>query len=210
MLTRTLLFLFGLMTLASGIAVVTHAGLGTSTISSMAFVLTNAFDLSMGTFVFLTNVFFFCLQTLVDRTHFLTKFLKQIPICFVFGIIFDVAFEWTAIVNPSTYALQIFSVLGGSAMMGLGIASMVYARLAILPPEGFILSIIHRFGGSFGNLRVALDVSLVLCAALSSWLLLGRIDGLREGTLIAALTAGQFAKLFLECLPHLIPTKQQP
>ena len=75
MLTRTLLFLFGLMTLASGIAVVTHAGLGTSTISSMAFVLTNAFDLSMGTFVFLTNVFFFCLQTLVDRTHFLTKFL---------------------------------------------------------------------------------------------------------------------------------------
>ena len=45
---------------------------------------------------------------------------------------------------------------------------MVFARLAILPPEGFVLSIIKRWGGSFGNLRTGVDVFLVIAAVSAS------------------------------------------
>ena len=87
----------------------------------------------------------------------------------------------------------------------MGIAGMVFARLAILPPEGLVISIIRRWGGSFGNLRTGVDVFLVIAAASLSWLLLGSIEGVREGTLVAAVCGGQFAKVFLKVLGRLFP-----
>lgn len=132
MFIRALIFFFGLLMLSTGISVITHAGLGTGTISSVALVLSKALPLSMGFFVFLTNVFFFVLQTAVDPSRFLVKLVKQIPICFVFGLFFDAA------------------------------------------------------------------TSL-------SCLLLGSIEGVREGTLVAAVCGGQFAKVFLKVLGRLFP-----
>lgn len=204
MLIRTLIFLFGLLMLSTGIAIITHAGLGTGTISSVALVLSKTFPLSMGLFVFLTNVFFL-LQTAVDPSNFFAKLLKQIPICFVFGLFFDAAYALTAFIAPEAYAERILTVLVGTVFNGMGIAGMVFARLAILPPEGLVISIIRRWGGSFGNLRTGVDVFLVLVAVSLSWLLLGSVEGVREGTLIAAVCGGQFAKLFLKLLGRLLP-----
>lgn len=159
----------------------------------------------MGLFVFLTNVFFFLLQTAVDPSNFFAKLLKQIPICFVFGLFFDAAYALTAFIAPEAYAERILTVLVGTVFNGMGIAGMVFARLAILPPEGLVISIIRRWGGSFGNLRTGVDVFLVLVAVSLSWLLLGSVEGVREGTLIAAVCGGQFAKLFLKLLGRLLP-----
>ena len=121
--------------LSTGISVITHTGLGTGTISSVALVLSKALPLSMGFFVFLTNVFFFVLQTAVDPSRFLVKLVKQIPICFVFGLFFDAAYALTSFVAPAAYLEQLATVFIGTVFNGMGIAGMVFARLAILPPE---------------------------------------------------------------------------
>lgn len=199
MFIRALIFFFGLLMLSTGISVITHAGLGTGTISSVALVLSKALPLSMGFFVFLTNVFF-VLQTAVDPSRFLVKLVKQIPICFVFGLFFDAAYALTSFVAPVAYLEQLATVFNG-----MGIAGMVFARLAILPPEGLVISIIGRWGGSFGNLRTGIDVFLVIAATSLSCLLLGSIEGVREGTLVAAVCGGQFAKVFLKVLGRLFP-----
>ena len=162
MFIRALIFFFGLLMLSTGISVITHAGLGTGTISSVALVLSKALPLSMGFFVFLTNVFFFVLQTAVDPSRFLVKLVKQIPICFVFGLFFDAAYALTSFVAPAAYLEQLATVFIGTVFNGMGIAGMVFARLAILPPEGLVISIIRRWGGSFGNLRTGIDVFLAL------------------------------------------------
>ena len=177
MFIRALIFFFGLLMLSTGISVITHAGLGTGTISSVALVLSKALPLSMGFFVFLTNVFFFVLQTAA-----LTSF-----------------------VAPAAYLEQLATVFIGTVFNGMGIAGMVFARLAILPPEGLVISIIRRWGGSFGNLRTGIDVFLVIAATSLSCLLLGSIEGVREGTLVAAVCGGQFAKVFLKVLGRLFP-----
>lgn len=70
MLSRVLIFLFGLIVLSLGIATVTHAGLGTGTVSSAAIVLSRQTGLSMGLFVFLTNVFFLCFSVWLTRRIF--------------------------------------------------------------------------------------------------------------------------------------------
>ena len=78
MFARFMIFFFGLCVLSLGIATVTNAGLGTGTVSSVAFVLNRLTDFSMGFFVFLTNVFFFVLQVIVDSKDFLKKSIKAI------------------------------------------------------------------------------------------------------------------------------------
>ncbi len=205
MFTRFLIFFFGLCTLSLGIATVTHAGLGTGTVSLLAFLLTKLTGLSMGFYVFLTNVFFFVLQIMVNHKNFWIKAVKQLPICFVFGMIFDVAMMVTAAMVPQTYTQQVLMVLLGTTLTGLGIASMVFARLAILPPEGLVLSIMDRWGGSFGHLRMGVDVFLVTVTVILSLLTFGTIVGLREGTLITAVCSGQIAKVFLKVWGKIFP-----
>lgn len=205
MFIRVLIFFFGLCVLSLGISTVTNAGLGTGTVSSVAYVLNELCGLSIGFFVFLTNVFFFVLQIIVDPEKVFVKALKQLPICFVFGVIFDIAMEITAQITTDSYFEQVLMACIGSVVTGLGIASMVFARLAILPPEGLCLSIMKRWGGSFGNLRMGVDVFLVLATVVISWFSLGTIIGLREGTIITACCSGQVSKLFLILWHHFFP-----
>ena len=161
MLSRVLIFLFGLVVLSLGITIVTHAGLGTGTVSSAAIVLSRQTGLSMGLFVFLTNVFFFVLQCLVDPKNLMVKAVKQLPVCAFFGAVFDVAMWVTSFLEPTNYGWAFMQVFLGTCLTGLGVSAMVFARLLVLPPEGFVIAVMHRFGGSFGTIRTSVDVFLV-------------------------------------------------
>lgn len=156
-----------------------------------------------------SNVFFFILQVAVDHKNIFQKALRQLPICFVFGMIFDVALWISAHVVPQNYIEQVLMAFAGSALTGLGIASMVFARLAILSPEGFVLAVMNRWGGSFGTLRMTVDLFLLASAAILSLLVFGTIFGIREGTLITAVCSGPIAKQFLKVWGILFP-KHRP
>ena len=205
MIQRMLIFFFGLCMLSLGIATTTHAELGTGTLSSVALVLNRATGVSMGFFVFLTNFFFFVIQIIIDSRAILQKALRQLPICAAFGLIFDIAMMVTSFVAPETYVGQIGYVLLGTLGVGIGIASMVFARIAILPPEGVVLAVLGRWGGSFGTLRMGIDIFRGVVASTLSLILFGTVVGVREGTLIAALLGGQIAKRVLIVWGRLFP-----
>lgn len=208
MFARVLIFLFGLCVLSLGIAVVTQAGLGTGTVSSCAIVLHEWTGLSMGLFVFATNVFFFVIQCGVDPKHLLIKAVKQLPVCALFGAVFDVAMWATSSIVPGSYPMAVVQVVCGTVLTGLGISGMVFARLLVLPPEGLVISIMHRWGGSFGTLRMGVDIFLVVVAVVLSFIAFGTIVGLREGTLITALGAGRCANVFLKMWARFFPGHQ--
>ncbi len=205
MAIRMLIFFFGLCMLSLGISVVTHAELGTGTVSSVAIVMNKATGLSMGLYVFATNAFFFILQIIVDPTKILQKALRQLPICACFGFIFDIAYWLTSGLQAESYIGRLGFVALGVCGTGLGIASMVFARIAILPLEGVVLAVLGRWGGSFGTLRMGVDVIIVTTAIVLSLIFFGTIVGIREGTLITALCSGPIAKQFLRIWGKLMP-----
>lgn len=205
MFSRTLIFLFGLIVLSLGIATVTHAGLGTGTVSSAAIVLSRQTGLSIGFFVFATNAFFFILQCLVDPKNILIKAVKQLPVCALFGAVFDVAMWATSFMEPTNYAWAFLQVCLGTCLTGLGISGMVFARLLVLPPEGLVIAVMHRMGGSFGTIRMTIDVFLVLVAVSLSMWFFGTVYGVREGTLVTALMAGRLANGFLRRWGQIFP-----
>ena len=48
----------------------------------------------------------------------------------------------------------------------------------------------------FGTTKIAFDVTLTITAALLSFIFFGRLTGVREGTVIAALLVGFIARIF--------------
>ena len=205
MFLRVILFLLGLSTLALGISGVTNAHLGTGSVSSTAYVLSMGTGLTMGFYVFLTNAFFFLIEIAIEPREILKKALFQLPICALFGFVIDVAMWVTSFLHPATYWEQLLMVLAGTCTIGLGVGTMVFARFAILPPEGAVLAFIGRWGGSFGTLRSGADCFLVVLAIALSFWFFGELRGIREGTVIAALGGGNIAKFVISGWNKLLP-----
>lgn len=82
---------------------------------------------------------------------------------------------------------------------------MVFARLLVLPPEGLAIAVMHRFGGSFGTIRMMIDVFLGIVSIAMSFTFFGSVYGLREGTLVTAVFAGRLANGFLKRWGRLFP-----
>ena len=206
MFKRIFLFAVGLSVLSLGISLVTNAHLGTGAVSSTAYVLSLGTGLSMGFYVFLTNAFFFLIEILIEPREILKKAVFQLPICGLFGLVIDIAMWLTAPLSPEAYWLKIAMVLVGTVMTGMGAGTMVFARFAILPPEGAVLAFIERWGGSFGTLRSGADLFLVIVAVALSFMFFGELRGVREGTVIAALGAGNVGRIVIAAWNRLLPS----
>lgn len=202
---RFLIFFLGLSALSLGIALITRAGEGTSTVSSFAYVMQRLTHLSMGFGVVITNGLFFLAQLFISRDRWWQKFAGQMSATVLFGFTIDVAMGATANIHPANLLLSLLEAVGGSAVVGFGVSALVFARLIVLPVEGAVLAVMSRFGGSFGHIRTGADVVIVLAAALASWIAFGDFEGLGLGTLVAALLSGTFAKFFLRGWGRVFP-----
>ena len=68
----------------------------------------------------------------------------------------------------------------------------------MLPGESFVRAIAQTWNTNFGTTKIIFDSSMVIIAGVLSFVILGRLNGLREGTVIAALLVGFIARLFGE------------
>lgn len=66
--------------------------------------------------------------------------------------------------------------------------------MVTLAGEGMVLAVCRAFGTPFPKTRVGFDVTLVVIASVLSLLFLHRLEGVREGTVAAAILVGMVAK----------------
>lgn len=204
LLRRYLVFVCALFVSALGVSVITRSYLGTSPISSSPYVFSLNTPLSMGVCIFILNMLLIMGQMLMlgrsgIRQRRLDLFM-QIPVSVLFGFFIDVTMALLNDYMPTVYAFQILSLVAGSAILALGVCLEVVADVTMLSAEYFVQIASLRFKKDFGLVKTVFDVSLMVMAALFSLLLAGRIEGLREGTVIAALITGPFVRFFLPYL----------
>ena len=84
---RYILFVIGLYFMSLGTALITKTGLGTSPNSSIAYVLSLKFPLSLGVFITLFNILLIVLQILLLRKLFQAIQLLPLPVSFVFSFL---------------------------------------------------------------------------------------------------------------------------
>lgn len=185
----------GLIIMAFGVAFSIKAGLGTSPISSLPYVLSQITPhLTVGTATIAMHVTLILLQILLLRRQYDPIQLIQLPVALVFGVLTDFAVWALGGVSASSYPLQWVLCGAGILLIAVGVSFEVTANVVTLAGEGMVLAVCKAFPVKFANAKVGFDVTLVVTASLLSFLFLGRLIGVREGTVAAAILVGLVAR----------------
>ncbi len=193
---RYLVFLVGLFINALGVSLITLADLGTSPISSIPYVLSLNFSMTLGEFTIIFSMLLIVLQLIILRKNFKPEHFLQIPISVLFGYFIDMTMAMMYFVDPQTYPGKLMALLAGCVILGFGVYLEVAANVAMLPGESFVRAVSSTWKTEFGTTKVAFDISMTVIAAALSFLLAFQLDGVREGTVIAALLVGLIARAF--------------
>lgn len=186
----------GLSVMAAGVAFSITADLGTSPISSVPYVTSLICNVSTGVTTIIMNTFFILLQIIILKKDFRLFQLLQFTATIVFGTMIDVFSAALASVSYSGYLSQCLLCLTGIILVAAGVSLEVAAGLVTVPGEGIVLTLSRALKIRFGNMKTIFDVTLVAVSIILSLLFLSRPDGIREGTLAAALLVGQFVRIF--------------
>lgn len=194
LILRYLIFSIGLYCLSLGMVLIVASSLGTTPISSLNYVLSLNTPLTLGGATFIFNMALIVAQLFMAGRHASRKdrveILLQIPFSVPFSLFIDFNMWILSGLHVSGYAMAVAVLMLGCVMQGVGVALEIKPDVAMMSAEGFVKYTSRRFSKPFGTTKVMFDISLVAGAVLLSWVLAGRIDGVREGTVIAALITG--------------------
>jgi uncharacterized membrane protein YczE/cytidylate kinase len=204
---RYFIFLVGLFINSLGVSMVTKAALGTSPISSIPYVLSLKFSPTLGEFTIGFSMLLIILQLIILRKNFKLEHILQIPVSVLFGYFIDFSMMLLSSVNPERYIIKIVYLLIGCLILGFGVYLEVLANVVMLPGESFVRAVVFTWKTEFGTSKVIFDVSMTVIAGILAIVLTGKIQGVREGTIVAALLVGFIARLLqrkLSFMPELL------
>ena len=169
LLKRYLIFLAGLFVNSLGVALITKANLGTSPISSIPYVLSLNFALSLGNFTIIFSILLIVLQIVILGKNFKPESLLQIPVSIAFGFFIDFSMILLNALNPQMYAAKvaymfITYILWGSIFYTS--VNIPYGSMASVissePKDRSSLSVFRSLGGTLAGILIGMLAPMVV------------------------------------------------
>ncbi len=192
---RIFFFLLGVFLMAMGVSLCISSDLGVSPVSSVPLVFGRIFGMSTGNMTIIVYGVFMLLQLPVLGREFGVKNLLQFPAAVLFGKLIDLTSAWIAPLKPQSYLLKLAALLLG--MVFIALAEKVYlpANVVYVPGDGLMAALAHKSRMKTATVKNLFDLSCVAVSAAAGLIFTGKIIGLREGTVIAALGIGRIMAL---------------
>jgi len=196
LLKRCIALVIGLFIMAIGVALSIKANLGTSPVSCVPYVYSLGFPMTVGLLSIIVNVLMILLQIILLRKEYQLMQLIQLPVALIFGFFIDFAMFLLSDLQTSNYIYQWVLCLLSCVIIAFGVFLEVKANVTYLAGEGLSIAISKAFHTEFGKAKVGVDASLVIIGVVSSFILLHKLEGIREGTIAAALLVGTIARFY--------------
>ena len=195
---RIALMLVGIAVMALGIDIVVKADLGNSPISATPNVLSLGFTaVSFGTFMLGWQCFLVLVQIALLRREFRLVDLWQIPISVFFGVCIDTFMALLGPAAPTSYVASWLWLAGGMAVLALGIVMTVVSGTVMNCGEAVVQAVVRKTGARFGTVKVGFDLACAALACLCSFLFVGHLAGVREGTFVCAAFTGVIVNVYM-------------
>ncbi len=212
--SRIVLYILGLYILSWGVAFSINSNLGGSPMNSFPIAISAVTGLNKGLCV--TGIFtvYVLIQILILRKDFELKNLFQIVFATIFGYMVNFSSFLLGDFAFPTYFGKLGMLAISIVFIAVGITLYIIADLVPMPSEGLAMTIAEKIGQPFHRIKIAVDCTSVVFAIAVSLIGLGRLSGVREGTIITALTVGKgidIATRFLKPKldPFLVENPQQ-
>jgi uncharacterized membrane protein YczE len=192
---RIIFYCSGAFFTALGVVITINANLGVSPVTSLPYVLSLVTNIDVGICFMAFFALIITIQIAILRKNFKLINLTQIIISTLFGYFVILAeFIVGDFVLP-TYPGRLLMLLSGIFFVALGITLYVDAKLVPMPVEGLANAIMQKLKRPFYQMKLTVDCSTVLCSVIISFIVFGRLHGLREGTIISAVLIGWMIKI---------------
>ncbi len=199
------IFLCGLAVMSLGISIVTVAGLGTTPISALPLVSSYISGLTFGQTTLIINIGMILVQLLLLRRKVRWIIILQLPLTFFFAQLIDLSMSLFTQFSLENYWEKLAFSMIGNVVLALGVSLEIYSQAAVLPGEGMVLAMSLFSKKPFPKVKIFNDVSLVIIAIILSVVFFREMRGIREGTVISAITVGllvKFWRFFINKIPY--------
>lgn len=195
---RYMLFLMGLFIASMGVAFSTKAGLGTSPVASVPYSVSLVCKIfTLGGWLNLLSVLQITVQVLLlGKKCKPVEIIIQTVLAFSYGYMTDFSCWLIRGIEVDTYMQQFAYMLLGCIILALGIWIQLKGAVAMLPGEAMNRTISMVTGKKYENIKIFFDFFYISVAAIICLVFIGRLEGVREGSIFAAFAVGNIIKVY--------------
>lgn len=180
--------------------IATRANLGVSPITSIPYVSSIVIPTDFGAAVFTFNLVFFLLGIIIMRRDYKPLYALCIVFALVFSTMCDVYDSFLPYIDGSDYLMGwVFEIIS-AVTLAFGIALSALSSLTMLPADFFTRFVSTLYGFNFGYTKLVLDGIFVVITLIIGLVFLGRIEGIREGTLFLIIAVGPLLNVCMRLL----------
>lgn len=192
------LFLIGLFIASMSVALSAKAGLGTSPVASVPYSVSLVnHTLTFGWWLNMWSVLQIAVQiALLRKKCKPVESIIQTVLAFVYGYLTDFSCKLISGLQANTYIMQFALMILSCFVLGFGIWIQFKGSVAMLPGEAMNRAISEVTGKKYENIKIFFDVLYIIVAAAICFIFIGKLEGVREGSIIAAVLIGNIIKLY--------------
>lgn len=173
-----------------GVVLMLHSGSGISAISSVPYAFSEVFPaLSLGTWTYIFQGTL-VLTLMILRRKFVPSYLFSFVVGFAFSEMLNVHKLWVDTL-PTSVPERILYFVISYILLCIGIALSNRCGLPIIPTDLFPRELADITKIRYSRIKVSYDVICLAITGVMTVLLLGHLDGLGIGTILAAFTMGK-------------------
>ncbi|MDD6614653.1 MAG: DUF6198 family protein [Lachnospiraceae bacterium] len=202
---RGIFYVAGLLILALGIILNTKSGLGVSPIISVSYSISTIAELNFGNTTFLLYTVFVMIEIFLHvfvrhgRTEklslILMKDVMQLPLSLVFTRFMNLFSE---LIPAPSHGLssQLFTLMGGILLTGIGAAMSLNMRIIPNPGDGIVQAIADCIGKTVGFTKNCFDLVSICITIIISLVFAHKLIGVGLGTVVSVLGVGRVIATF--------------
>lgn len=192
---RIVFYVLGLLILALAVSISVKSNLGVSPVSSVPLVFSNVSGIELGNMTIIVFCVYVLVQIVILRKAFPPVQLLQVVCAVLFGKF--VTLTGAVIKNwvPSTYIEQLLMIVLATVLIATGIKLYLLAGIIPQAADGLVDTITRKTGRKLANIKNFFDLGSVALSCAVSLIFTGKLIGIREGTVIAAIGVGRVIAL---------------
>ncbi len=195
---RGLIYVLGLFIMAIGVVFSVKSALGVSPVTCLANVVHQISAIDIGLCTTATYCFYILVEVVILRRDFKPAMLLQIIASTIFGTMVSLATKlFVFLPAPEMYVMRLVYLLCSIPIVAFGVMLYLTPQILPTPGEGLSIAISKKTGKSVANCKMITDCCLVVLSVVISLIFFGKLVGVREGTIISALTVGFVMKRFM-------------
>lgn len=173
-----------------GVVLMLYSGSGISAISSVPYAFSLVFPkISLGTWTYIFQGLL-VLSLMIMRKKFVAPYLFSFLVGFAFSEMLDIYEMW---INdlPTALGYRVVYFVISYFLICFGIALSNRCGLPIIPTDLFPRELADITKIKYSRIKIGFDVTCLAITALMTCIILGHLDGLGIGTILAAFTMGK-------------------